>query len=249
MSPRLKTPPTLFLDIDDTLIRRVEDEPLTGPSLLEHRLLALMRDTAARTHGLSVREAEDTIRRLFARKVWWDWHDYLHALRLEPEAFWPEADAYESRWLQPMDLGLMHHLEAVRDAGYRLVITSNNPTSGIRHKLRLAGLDADWQARHIDRVLGTDMVRGMKWHAAFWKRALKLAETAAIDVVCLGDNFLDDVTVPGQAGIHHRVWLDHRPEHMSEPLPRGVMRVTTWPDAVGCLQDHIRARRTSATEA
>lgn len=232
---------TLFLDVDRTLLDQVEDDQLAGPPLLEHRLLALMRDMAVATHGVTAERAEGVIRRLFSRKVWWDWQDYLKKLELEPGVFWAMADEREARVSSAVDGNLREILDGLVADGVRVVMTSNNPKSGIRHKLRLAGLDDAWQGENIDRILGTDLVRAMKWHVRFWRRAIELADVNPDRVVVVGDTWLDDVELPGEAGIGSRVWLDRDPEAMGRVLPKGVCRVTDWAGVAAAVRGRVAA--------
>lgn len=223
---------TLFIDIDGTITRfRDADAEHAGPELLGHRLLTLMRDRAARRLDTAADGAEAVIRRVFHQKTWWDWADFLHALDLDPEAFWRSADEAETRYIQPREVDLAEALSDLKDAGYELIITSNNPTSGIRHKMRLAGLDDRWQRRHVSRLLGTDRVRAMKWDAEFWHQALRLAGKEPTQVVVIGDTWHDDVLMPREAQIPYQLIFGHRPLDDTQALP-GVLRINGWSQAV-----------------
>lgn len=220
---------TLFIDIDGTITRfRDAHAEHAGPELLGHRLLALMRDRAARRLDTAADRAEAVIREVFHNKTWWDWEDFLHALDLDSEAFWRSADESETRYIQPREADLAKALSDLKASGYELIITSNNPTSGIRHKMRLAGLDDRWQRRHVSRLLGTDRVRAMKWDAEFWHQALRLARKEPTQVVVIGDTWHDDVLMPREAGIFNQLIFEHHPPHDTQALP-GVLRINGWP--------------------
>lgn len=228
-------PDTLFIDIDGTTTcPRTPAAEQAGPRFLEHRLLALMCDQAQRVGGLQRRVAEQRIHRLFQAKVWWDWHDFLDALGLEPGPFWRFADQAESLHLKPAGEDLPTHLAQLAEAGYELMFTSNNPTSGIRHKLRIAGLSDEWQQRHVSRLLGTDTVQAMKWHVRFWRCALQLTGKAAAQVVVIGDTWRDDVQMPRQAGIPRQMLLGSTPREEDLRL-EGLRWVSGWPDIVAQL--------------
>ena len=235
---------TLFIDIDGTLITEPTADQ-RGDTLREHALLAYMRDFAVHRHGISAVHATTVIDNLFDTRTWWDWHDYLTRLELHAPTFWDYADRRAAATLQPLEANLDLKLERLSLAGCRLCITSNNPTSGIRHKLRLAGLSRAWQKRHIDRIFGTDVLRAMKWDRTFWEQAVELADTPVSGITVVGNDWNDDVLSPITAGLSHFVMLDGiGPHHSSAPADAEVVHAADWSAAVQSLIEPTREAET-----
>ncbi len=218
---------TLFIDIDGTVTRPGDAEAhAPGDRLLGRRMLALMRDQAVAQRGMTATEAERIICDVHERETWWDWEDYVSALGLNPEGFWSVADAAERRWHPPREEGLAQVLTDLRDAGMQLVITSNNPASGIRQKLRLSGMSDAWQRLHLTQTLGTDRVHAMKWDAVYWQRALQIADKDPQQVAVIGDTWHDDVLMPREAGIARQLFFAVPGDARS--MPDGVSFITRW---------------------
>lgn len=228
-------PRTLFIDIDGTLIT----EPPAAPSDLcirAYPLLKLMRDHAVAAGQRSAEEATRQIEHLLDTRTWWDWQDYLEVLDLKPSEFWDFADRAVGQLLRPIEGHLDLKLEHLSHAGCRLCITSNNPTSGIRHKLRLAGLGRSWQKQHVDRVFGTDVTRAMKWDRRFWSEAIKLADTAVHSIIVVGNDWHDDVVMPAQEGVRDFVFFDAAGANReADPPGATVRRVQSWAEAVDAI--------------
>ena len=226
---------TLFIDIDGTLI----NEPPAPPSqdcIREYSLLKIMRDRAVALGVRSAGEATRQIEHLLDSRTWWDWHDFLEVLDLPAAEFWPYADQVEARSRRAIEANLDLKLEHLSRAGCRLCITSNNPSSGIRHKLRLAGLSREWQKKYIDRIFGTDVTRSMKWDRTFWIEAIKLAETKIDGITLVGNDWHDDVQVPAEVGIREFVYLKPSAAPAKTP-PAGVAvhPVQDWTAAVHAI--------------
>ncbi len=242
----MNPPLTLFIDIDGTLITHPIDDS-DQPRLLGHWLLGLMCELAARRAGWTMARAEEAIRAVQHRKVWWDWTDYLRRLELDAPAFWAQAEAASRGFLRPLEPRLREKLERLSHAGHRLCITSNNPSSGIGYKMRLAGLGRRWQREHVDRVLGTDAVEAMKWDARFWTRAMDLAEADPGDVVVIGDTWCDDVLMPYEAGVRRFVYLDPGDRVATiDPAGAAVRRASGWSEAVAWLTGGVLAESAAA---
>lgn len=237
---------TLFIDIDGTLINEAPLPP-EDERIRDYALLAVVRDFAVQAGRCTATEATRIIENLLDTRTWWDWQDFLTLLELDPAEFWKIADARAAQTLHPVEANLDLKLERLSLAGCRLCITSNNPSSGIRHKLRLAGLTRGWQRRHIERVFGTDVVGSMKWDRPFWEHAIELADTPVGGITVVGNDWHDDVLVPWAEGIRHFVFLNlfGEPDH---PTPEGatVHRVTDWAQAVERLFEPTRQTQSVA---
>src|SRR5690606_29678288 len=136
---------------------------------------------------------------------WWQITDFIVALGLDEEKFWDFAYETEIRYLEPTGVEIESALNRLRNAGTKLYITSNNPTSGIRHKLRLAGI-ADTTL--FQELLGASELRAMKWEPVFWQKVLERVRLDASEVAVVGDNPRDDYEVPRRVGITHSFLFD-----------------------------------------
>jgi FMN phosphatase YigB (HAD superfamily) len=166
--------PWLFVDIDGTLTRPRPGVVLQRrPAICEQPMLWEIKRLAVQWRGLDAAEADAIIAAVNAT-VWWDWSDYLDALGLDRAAFWRWADENERRYIEPVAADLADHFARLRRA-HRLAITSNNPTAGILHKLRIAGLADRCGAAGFEALLGTNEMRATKSSADFWRRAARRA--------------------------------------------------------------------------
>jgi len=227
---------TLFIDIEGTLIHEPDPQAVAPHQLHGHLLLAQMRDVAVSTGLMDASQATAHIEGFFKTQLWWDWHGFLDCLGLDPAMFWSFADDRSASFLPPVEKGLQAKLKQLHTAGMRLCITSNNPTSGIHHKLRLAGLAPLWQEEHFDRLLGTNLMRSMKWDRVFWDTALKQANVDPKDVVVIGDTWHDDVVTPQDAGIRRFIFMDRG--QANDLTPRGeveICRVQNWTQVTKAL--------------
>lgn len=198
----------LLIDIDDTLVRLKSGFSLP---LSRHAsdwtgsLLGVLQRAGVEMAGLSEDEADACIGRVCAEVRWWQYDDFIRALGLEPARFWEFAYEHERAYLEPTGGEIKSALEQLRRAGFRLYITSNNPNSGIVHKLRLAGIG---DLPLFERLLGASELRAMKWQPVFWERALAAVGLPAEQVAVIGDNPRDDAEIPRSVGIGHSFLID-----------------------------------------
>ena len=121
----------LFIDIDDTITTYRPETPGGPPNKVEGQsLLWLMADFAQRTKGTPREQSEAIIRTICRNVIWWHWSDFICELGLDAAAFWQYAYEDESKYLQAVDSGLPAIVDSLHKAGYRMFITSNNPSSG-----------------------------------------------------------------------------------------------------------------------
>ena len=198
----------LLIDIDDTLVRLKSGFSLP---LSRHAsdwtgsLLGVLQRAGVEMAGLSEKEADSCIGKVREEVRWWQYDDFIRALGLEPKRFWEFAYEHERAYLEPTGEEIKSALQQIREAGFRLYITSNNPNSGIVHKLRLAGIG---DLPLFERLLGASELRAMKWQPIFWERALEAVGLPAQHVAVIGDNPRDDAEIPQQAGIGHSFLVD-----------------------------------------
>lgn len=215
----------LFIDIDDTLCTARAGAP-EAPRHRGQTLLQAMIDFAGETRGLDPAEAAAVVDGICDGVRWWHWSDFLLALDLEPAAFWDYAFAREQRQLGPTEPGLGRHLRALAADGWQLFITSNNPSSGICHKLRLAGLAEIWGSPLFRQYLSPCDLHCMKAEPEFWRRCLAHTGLPAEAVTVVGDNPHDDVAAPRAAGISASVL--YAPRGCSLALPADVPVAASW---------------------
>ncbi len=230
----------LLIDVDGTVIvPRDEVQDDQGPQFLEHRLLALMCELASGDAGMNRQEAEQRIRQHFSEKTWWEWEEFLDVLGLSPATFWPIADADGLQYVQPRDQALASCLQQLKDVGYRLMVTSNNPVCGIRHKLRLAGIDDSRQDDLFEQILATSVIEAMKWDEIYWQRVVKRLNVHPSQLIVIGDTWHDDVVMPGQVGIERRLWLHNEStDQVAQQLANAdttITPATSWPEVVAML--------------
>jgi len=188
-----------FIDMDDTLL--CEHVAPRDELFLERRLMAVMRDMAVANGIASRAEIEARLALVERQTAWWRWRDLIKPLGIEESSFWETADHYMASRTKPCVHNATAVLSQLRDLGHRLWITSNNPSDGIAHKLRVAGVDTNAQATLFCGFIGTDAAHAMKWDVEFWRSAISIAETSSEHVIVVGDNSHDDMAVPSEAGI------------------------------------------------
>ena len=92
-------------------------------------------------------------------------------------------------------------MQAIRQAGLLLYVTSNNASSGILHKLRLAGIGDFHGCEVFHQLLGATELQAMKWEPQYWKKVLAHTGLAPHEVVVVGDELHCDWQVPNSVGI------------------------------------------------
>ncbi len=224
----------LFIDIDDTLVQARPGAVVpAAESLYGQTLLLAMRDFAI-DGGMPADRAETIIHETHQSIRWWHWTDYLRGLQLDAAAFWDYAYRRECVYFQPTSGELPRIFRQLDLIGFRMMITSNNPSSGILHKLRLAGLGEIWGCPWFVQYLGASELRCMKSESEYWQRVLARTGIRPADATVIGDSWQDDVLAPRQAGIRSAIYLD---PDCSEPtrVEPEVWRVGTWPDIAQLL--------------
>ena len=214
----------LFIDVDGTLTDPIGEPP---GDLLGQSLLHLMRETAVEEREMRRDEAERVIRATFEASRWWHWSDFLCALDLEPHRFWARALEVESTHLGPVSDGLPAVFDRLLGAGFKMFVTSNNPSSGILLKLSIAGLAEIWGSRYFLQYLNPPALHHMKEDPGFWRQALAHTGLDPARVTVIGDSWSDDVLAPRAAGIGSSIRID--PTRTGPPAPEdGVWGVAGW---------------------
>jgi len=227
MTPFGETLCALVIDIDDTLVRVRAGSK--HQELFGQPLLALMCEMAVATNGMSREEATEIIKRVDQTVVWWGWRDFIRALDLDAHAFWRFAYQCESAYIEPVHPHLPALMASLCDAGYRLFVASNNPSSGILHKLRLANLAGVWGSPFFARYFGATELRAMKGAPEFWSGILANTGLRSDHMITIGDLWSDDVLAPRVAGICRNIYLNWAGEEQ-DPLD-GVVCVSSWDEA------------------
>jgi FMN phosphatase YigB (HAD superfamily) len=214
----------LLVDIDDTIVRfkpSWKAQPNTGS------LFHVLQRAGVELGGLPAEEAAARIEKIKTGMTWWHWSDYIVALGLSPKRFWDFAYEIESHYLEPTGPELAGAFERIRNAGYLLYITSNNPSSGILHKLRLAGLGHVKGCPLFTQLLGATELQSMKWEQIYWKKALAHIAHDADEVAVVGDSVRDDYEFPHSVGIPFS-FIVNRTEDLTAKSTDSLIYVTDF---------------------
>ncbi len=188
----------LLIDIDDTIVRiRPEHSAQYGTG----SLMQVLERAGVDLGGLSPAETCRRLERVRTRVQWWHWSDFIVELGLKPRAFWEYAYKVERHYIEAMGPEILPALQRLHGAGIRLYIASNNPSSGILHKLRLAGLADVHGTLLFSQLLGGTELHAMKNQPIYWKKALAHIGMDPHEVAVIGDNPEDDYKVPRSIGI------------------------------------------------
>ena len=190
----------LLIDIDGTL---VGVRPGADPTLLAspQPMFKILTAAAQTFNGMSHEEATRRISKVQAEKQWWDLADFIVALELRASETWDHVYEIDRRSIGPTGPEVVSAMQRLHGEGVRLYITSNNPRTGIQHKLRLAGFSPDLQEELFSALIGPPDVQAMKWNVAFWKKALAQIDLPSENVAVVGDTLKDDYAIPQAAGI------------------------------------------------
>ncbi len=199
----------LLIDIDDTLVRFKTQDPQDDRNSPNTGSLAeVLQRAGVELAGLTAEETARRIARIKREVSWWHWSDFIVELGLRPKAFWDFAYAVESAYLEPTGDEILPALLRLKEHGILLYITSNNPSSGILHKLRLAGVAHVNGTTLFSQLLGGTELQAMKWEPIYWKKVLAHIALDAGEVAVVGDNPRDDYEVPHSIGIRRFFLID-----------------------------------------
>lgn len=230
----------LLIDIDDTIVRFKDEvkedvHPITGqPIRSTGSLLNVLHAAAVELSGLSLEEATQRINKIKADIRWWHWSDFIVALELNPKEFWRYALESERRYLEPTGYEIPAALERLRLANILLYITSNNPSSGILHKLNVAGIATVNGSTMFSQLLGGTELHAMKWEPIYWRKALAHIALSPEDVAVIGDNPKDDYEIPHSVGIRHSFLVD-RSRDRSIENSESVTHVQDFNEIADCI--------------
>lgn len=217
----------LFIDIDETIIRH-------RPGTSTASLLKVLEMAGVALSGLTPEEAARRITTVQDELRWWHWSDFIVALELNPKEFWNYAYDVERAYLQPTGPEMYHALQRIKRSGCLLYVTSNNPSSGILHKLSLAGLATIQSAPLFDQLLGASELQAMKGDPGYWKKALAHTGLDAEEVAVVGDHPVDDCEVPQSIGIAHS-FLINREQNYSAQNSARVTHVMDFDQIAECM--------------
>ena len=217
----------LLVDIDDTVI-------CFKPGIKTDSLLGVLHAAAVSTGGLTSKEATMRIERVKKEIRWWHISDFIVALNLNPKKFWRYALKFERTYLEPSGPELLDALKRLKQSGIWLYVTSNNPSSGILHKLTIAGLATIQGSPLFSQLLGATELQAMKWEPVYWKKVLAHTGLDASEVAVLGDSLRDDLEIPQSIGIPH-TFLINRHEDLSAKNSDKVTYVMNFEQVADCL--------------
>lgn len=202
----------LLIDIDDTIVRFKKDTVANNTT----NLMNIVQSAGEELRGLSTEETAYIINKVNTETKWWHWSDFIVALELNPKQFWDYAYQKESEFLEATGAEILPALTRLRDAGVLLYITSNNPSSGILHKLRIAGVASNNGTTLFSQLLGATELHAMKWDPVYWQKALAHIALDANEVATVGDSLRDDYEVPQSIGIAKTFIIDRDTDRHNE---------------------------------
>jgi len=230
----------LFIDIDETIL--VATPQATAAKLFTAEpMFDVMAEAAVRFAGLSEAEARRRIDHINTHVSWWHWSDFIVELELEPAQFWELAYERHRQLYRPSGPELGAALGELQAAGYGLYITSNNPSSGILHKLRLAGLGTIQGCALFSQFLGATELHAMKWEPRYWRKALAHTGLSAHEVAVVGDNPRDDSEIPRSVGIPLCFLIDRRTPKLP-PDSDAVRHIDTFARILPALRRRAAAQ-------
>ena len=197
----------LLIDIDDTLVKfRSEMEARKNTGSLGNVIISAAGEFCNMPQEIAQRKFTAIEKRI----KWWCWSDFLQELNIPEDAFWEYAYKIESRYLIPTEPNLKQKMLALKEMGLQLFITSNNPLSGIKHKLSLAGiprLDIDYI---FEDIYGVAELQNMKWDKQYWNDVVSATQIDIKNLAVVGDNFRDDCEIPASIGIEMMFLIDNQ---------------------------------------
>lgn len=235
----------LLIDIDDTIVRfkrRVDGDTLVtadGQVADTGSLINVLQKAGVELGGLSEEETAARIAKVKSEIEWWHWSDFIVALDLAPKKFWRYALEAERRYLEATGPEIGEALRRLHDAGILLYIASNNPSSGILHKLHVAGIATVNGSTLFSQLLGGTELHAVKGNPIYWKKALAHIGLDAEEVAVVGDNPHDDYAVPNSIGISH-TFLVHREVDYSGKNSSSVTYVRDFAEIANCVLNHER---------
>jgi len=197
----------LLIDIDDTIVRRKASSSIE-PGAAERSLLRVLEIAGRELSGLSAEEVARRMRQVEKNVSWWHWSDFIVALDLDPSEFWRFALEIEREYLEPTGPEIAAALDSLQLGGIFLYVASNNPSSGILHKLAISGMANIHGTTLFHQLLGCNELHAMKWEPIFWKKALAHIGFRGAEVAVIGDNPTDDCAIPLAVGISHSFLID-----------------------------------------
>lgn len=204
----------LLIDIDGTLIR-LNPDSIKGKQIMNDygsfSLFAVLKHAGAELSGLSSSKTGKILKQVSKENKWWNWEDFIDALNLNAGEFWEYAFKFESEYIEVSGIDVLPVLNTLKENGVALFIATNNPMSGCRHKLRLAGLDPQL----FQNCFSATDLKFMKWEPQFWQQVYKHADLPGTQLATLGDNLCDDYEVPFSTGIGHS-FIINRYQDISE---------------------------------
>jgi FMN phosphatase YigB (HAD superfamily) len=222
----------LLVDIDDTLVRfRPGVKPDTSS------LMQVLKKAGHELGGLTMTESAERVEWVKNNIRWWCWKDYIKKLELDENIFWDYAFDMESKYLEPSEPNLVKSFELLKEAGYELFITSNNPNTGIRHKMRLAAIPTDKQNELFTQLLGVAEMENMKWEKEYWVKAIANTGIKAENLAVIGDSFHEDYEVPLAVGVAMTFLIDPDNKYADQKSNtlNPVFKIAQIADELHCL--------------
>lgn len=226
----LKAIKGLLIDIDDTITRFKPG----CPPVEFGGLMQVLERAGVELAGLTPEESVRIVQRVRDEIIWWHWSDFIVELELNPKRFWEFAYQIESAYLESTGEEILPALQSLHDKGFLLYVASNNPSDGILHKLRLAGIAHVNGTTLFHQLLGVAQLQAMKGEPRYWQKALAHIALDAHEVAVVGDNLHDDYEIPHSVGIGLS-FLINREEDRSARNTESLIHVRSFLEIVDTL--------------
>jgi len=203
--PRVKS---FCIDIDGTLTQGTgTGHPFTDGSI--GYIWGIIADELSRKESIPYKEAAARVQQATDEIQWWDYPHVAGYFGIDHWRVWRRVLQIQDEVLVPFDDGIRMTKE-LKNRGFSLYITSNNPNFGCLLKLARAGLADITGTKWFDRILGANLCRGQKSQSGHWFKVLAQANLDPKLTVSVGDNAVEDGDVPIGAGFAFAVLVNHK---------------------------------------
>lgn len=191
-----------FIDIDGTITDNNPEKIYPEEKLVwGNPVFGVIRDVMVE-EGYLPEDAKRKIEEYADKIIWWDYPDFIAEFNLPLEKTWERIYRWHEEYLIVYE-DTVNLIKTLYKKGGNLFIISNNPIAGCLLKLKRAGLGDITGSPYFKRILGANILRGQKSQTEMWKRAIAQIGIAPENICVIGDNPVEDGTIPLSVGIGH----------------------------------------------
>lgn len=208
----------ILFDIDHTI---TDNAAGSNDRAFRQGLMDIFSHAIAARFNLSNAEADDVLQDYSNSLVWWDYPDYMIDFSLNVEAVLTEVRAWHQQFLSVHEDAVAMIRELAQQE-VALYVISNNPITGCLFKLERAGLASLDQPAPFRRILGTNLLRGMKHSPIVWKRAIAHLGLPPETLMTVGDDPKQDAQIPQSVGIGFSCIVNRQSGPGVKEIPGGI---------------------------